>query len=127
MGVFDQEVIEKYEERIKDLEAQVEQLQFQHLDVDFLRVMNAIGDHGSKKHGDQSFQARKLRGDGREDYDRLRTSENARHAREHFEAYTLGEVHDHFGDLESQLGAVAFNAMMEFYFLQKEKDKNETH
>ncbi len=97
-------------------------VEFQHLDADFLRVMNALGEYGFTKHGDKSFQARKLRGDGREGYDRMQKSELSRHAREHFDAYERGEVHDHFGDLEFQLAAVAYNAMMEFYFLQKEKE-----
>lgn len=94
---------------------------FPNLDMDFIKIMNALGEYGSQKHGDQSFQARRIRGDSREGYDRMKTSELARHAREHFDAYMRGEVHDHFGDLDFQLAAVAFNAMMEFYYLRKER------
>jgi hypothetical protein len=47
---------------------------------------------------------------------RTTTKAIAAHAREHFAQYQSHIPHDHFGTDKHQLAAVAFNAMMEFYF-----------
>lgn len=84
---------------------------------DFLAAMNDIGRYGFEKYADRSFQARRERGDhSRGDMERTEPKVIQRHASEHFESYMRGEVHDHFGSRKHQLAAVAYNAMMEFYF-----------
>jgi len=89
------------------------------LDESFLQAMNDIGRYGFEKYGPQSFQQRRLNGDrGRGPLESTRTGSQkiADHAREHFSMYLNHEPHDHFGTDAHQLAAVAFNAMMEFYF-----------
>ena len=97
-----------------------------HLLDEFLRAMNDIGRYGEEKHGERSFQFRRLKGDNSRGDDSARCSSEAiaSHARGHFEAYLRGERHDKFDSLRHQLAAVAFNAMMEFYFagLEGERD-----
>lgn len=84
---------------------------------EFIAAMNDIGRHGHAKYAEQSFQARRAVGDNsRGSLLRTQPTEIARHAQEHFAAYLAGEMHDHFGTRQHQLAAVAFNAMMEFYF-----------
>jgi hypothetical protein len=39
------------------------------------------------------------------------------HIGEHYRMYCARELHDHFGDLDHQLAAIAYNAMMEYYYL----------
>jgi hypothetical protein len=90
----------------------------------FLEAMNEIGRYGHGKYGTASFQHRASVGD----YSRgasPRTTQNAlaNHAQWHFEDYLNGRVHDHFGTRRHQLAAVAYNAMMEFYFAGLEKEK----
>lgn len=89
----------------------------QYLFQPFLELMNQIGQYGHEKYGPLSFHARALQGDfSRGDHPRTEAAEILRHAKEHAEMYLRGELHDHFATREHQLAAVAFNAMMEFYF-----------
>lgn len=46
------------------------------------------------------------------------------HANEHFRMAINGEIHDHFKTRKHQLAAVAFNAMMEFYFAGLETESS---
>lgn len=79
--------------------------------------MNDIGRYGHEKYGEFSFHNRALHGDSsRGDHPRTTPEAIATHAAEHFRAYVGGELHDHFKTRRHQLAAVAFNAMMEFYF-----------
>lgn len=80
----------------------------------FFRLMADIGRYGEEKYGDQSLQARIRRGD-LERTERLNLGSLIAHSTEHCYAYLDGERHDHFGTLEHQLAAAAFNLMMEFY------------
>jgi hypothetical protein len=83
----------------------------------FLEAMNDIGRYGFEKYAEQSFQSRRLQGDStRGDMKRTQPQAIADHAREHFSMYLNHTPHDHFGTDKHQLAAVAFNAMMEFYF-----------
>jgi hypothetical protein len=83
----------------------------------FLEAMNDIGRYGHEKYGEQSFQYRRRQGDlSRGSLKRCQPQTLADHAREHFSMYMNHEPHDHFGTDKHQLAAVAFNAMMEFYF-----------
>lgn len=83
--------------------------------------MNQIGEYGLDKYGDQSFEARSRRGDkSRGDLSRTTPEVIGEHAKAHFDMYLRGELHDKFGTRKHQLAAVAFNAMMEFYFASEE-------
>jgi hypothetical protein len=97
-----------------------------HLLDEFLMAMNDIGRYGEKKHGEQSFQVRRLKGDlSRGEGERCTPAQLALHANGHFAAYLRGERHDHFDSLRHQLAAVAFNAMMEFYFAGLAQERHE--
>lgn len=90
----------------------------------FLVAMNEIGQYGEEKYKAQSFYARALRDDrSRGILLRTRPEHIAAHASEHFEMYLNDELHDHFNTLKHQLAAVAFNAMMEFYFAGLEDEE----
>ena len=98
--------------------------QYEFLSDSFLEAMNDIGRFGFEKYGAESFQTRRLAGDcSRGSLTRTSTSEIARHAKEHFDMYQLQLKHDHFETDKHQLAAVAFNAMMEFYFAGLEDEK----
>jgi hypothetical protein len=90
---------------------------FEFLNEKFLEAMNEIGSYGFHKYKRNSFQYRQKTGDrSRGELDRCKSEEIAKHAREHFEMYLRAEPHDNFNTRRHQLAAVAFNAMMEFYF-----------
>jgi hypothetical protein len=93
----------------------------------FLEAMNDIGRYGNEKYGEESFANRALLGDKSRGNAGLlsRTSSEAiaEHAAEHFRMHLRGELHDHFKTRRHQLAAVAFNAMMEFYFAGLEDEK----
>lgn len=83
----------------------------------FLEAMNDIGRYGFEKYGDFSFHVRAAKGDfSRGDHPRTTPEAIADHAAEHFNMHLFGVPHDHFGTRRHQLAAVAFNAMMEYYF-----------
>lgn len=91
-----------------------------HLLPRFIEAMRDIGRYGFEKYAEQSFEHRCSLGDTSRGNAGLqsRTSSLAieAHAAEHFAAYNRGELHDKFGSRRHQLAAVAFNAMMEFWF-----------
>ena len=92
-------------------------MDFEFLNQKFLQAMNDIGRYGNEKYGENSFSARARVGDfSRGCLERCTTSEIGRHAKEHFEQYEAGLLHDHFGTRRHQLAAAAFNAMMEFCY-----------
>lgn len=83
----------------------------------FIRAMDDIGRYGHEKYGKFSFHHRREVGDNsRGDHPRTTPEAIAEHAGEHFKMHLRGELHDHFKTRKHQLAAVAFNAMMEFYF-----------
>lgn len=97
--------------------------EYQFLSSAFLKAMDDIGRYGHEKYGDFSFHARALNGDAsRGDHPRTTPDAIADHAAEHFKMHLRGELHDHFGTRRHQLAAVAFNAMMEFYFAGLESE-----
>jgi hypothetical protein len=103
---------------------------FEFLSKQFLDAMNDIGRYGFEKYAEQSFQHRRLNGDrSRGDMERTLPCTISKHAIEHFEMYLRGEIHDHFKTLKHQLAAVAFNAMMEFYFagLDRVEESTDAH
>lgn len=83
----------------------------------FIEAMSDIGRYGHEKYGDFSFHARAVKGDStRGDHPRTTPEAIAEHAAAHFQMHVDGVAHDHFGTRRHQLAAVAFNAMMEYYF-----------
>lgn len=79
------------------------------LSAKFLEAMNDLMRYGYEKYG--PFPEK------REDHvnpARVKNSELAHHAQEHFAEYLFGIPHDHFDTRRHQLAAVAINAMMEF-------------
>jgi hypothetical protein len=92
-------------------------MSFEFLIPSFLKAMDDIGHYGHTKYGPKSFQQRRAAGDlSRGGLGRTEAAVIAEHAKEHFNMFLRGERHDHFGTRKHQLAAVAFNAMMEFYF-----------
>jgi hypothetical protein len=87
--------------------------QFKFLSQQFLEAMDELGEYGFTKHGENSSQAKILKGDLSRSYPRHQTKQIMEHARDHTHQYEGGIYHDYFGDLIHQLAAVAYNAMME--------------
>ena len=95
--------------------------QFEFLMSDFLDAMNDIGRYGQEKYADQSFHARRLSNNRVRDV-RTTSIVIAEHARKHFEMHLRKEPHDKFLTHKHQLAAVAFNAMMEYYFARLDEE-----
>jgi hypothetical protein len=90
---------------------------YEFLNEDFLELMNDIGRYGHEKLGKNAIEIRS-------DRSRIpRHQANMLHVYRHITAYEDGVKHDHFGDLEHQLAAAAYNCLIEFYYLQREQDK----
>lgn len=90
----------------------------------FIEAMEDIGRYGHEKYGENSFEARTVRGENqRGTLERVSSEGIAEHSAEHFRMHIRGELHDHFGTRRHQLAAVAFNAMMEFYFAGLEDEQ----
>jgi dATP/dGTP diphosphohydrolase, N-terminal len=80
------------------------------LNPDFLKALARIAKYAEEKYGSWSqYTAARLEGD----------KSCINHIYEHLRQYQLGEPHDKFGDLKMQLAAVAYNAMMEWHYLEK--------
>jgi hypothetical protein len=98
---------------------------YPHLFPAFLAAMNGIGQYGAEKYGKRSFQARAALND-RERDKRTSSQTIADHAADHFNQYLAHTAHDHFGTDVHQLAAVAFNAMMEYYFAGLDAARSQT-
>jgi hypothetical protein len=91
--------------------------QYEFLNAKFLEAMNEIGSYGNDKYGKDSFHQRAKAGDrSRGSLARTDPEVIINHAQNHGSEYLAGVPHDHFHTRKHQLAAVAFNAMMEFYF-----------
>jgi hypothetical protein len=95
---------------------------YEHLIPGFFEAMNDIGVYGAEKYGVESFHQLALNND-RTRTTRTQTSIIATHAKTHFSDYIYDFKHDHFHTLKHQLAAVAFNAMMEYYFANLDEEK----
>ena len=89
---------------------------YEFLDPNFLALMNDIGRIGHEAFGADAFEAS---GPQRR-IPRHQKAEILRHAHQHLWLYEDGMRHDKLGTLPAHLAAVAFNAMLEFYFSQGE-------
>ena len=86
------------------------------LDKRFLALMNDIGVLGHLAHPIDPL----LTGDRARRVKRHTRESLLSHAHQHVADYEAGIPHDHFGDLEHQLAAAAFNLLMEVYFSRGE-------
>jgi hypothetical protein len=102
-------------------------MKYDFLSEDFLSAMNDIGRYGHEKYGKDSFQHRRISGDvGRGGIPRNAKQVIGDHIRGHISEYQNDIKHDKFGTLKHQLAAVAFNAMMEFYYAGLERETAKT-
>lgn len=79
------------------------------LDPIFLEMLAKIADYGAKKYGEYNWHKSRLEGD----------KSPINHIYKHLKSYRLNEPYDHSelgNDKEWHLAAIAFNAMMEFYY-----------
>lgn len=77
------------------------------LNWDFIKDMARIAAYAHAKYGSvQQYTDSRLSGD----------KSPVNHMIEHIRMYQCEEKHDHFGTVEMQLAAVAYNAMMEYYY-----------
>lgn len=86
------------------------------LDPDFLEDLAKIADYGAKKYGDLNWQLSRLTTD----------KGPVNHMYKHLGSYRKNEPYDHeeLGTQRSlHLAAIAFNAMMEYYWAKKEEQK----
>ena len=89
---------------------------YEFLNPDFLALMNDIGRLGHEKFQNDSFE---VAGNKRR-IARHRKDEIMAHAHWHLWSYEDGVKHDKMSNMQAHLGAVAFNAMLEFIFSQGE-------
>jgi hypothetical protein len=77
---------------------------------DFVKMMARLAAYADGKYGtwDNYFEPR-LTGE----------KSPINHIYEHLRQYTTGELHDHFTDRAYHMAAIAYNAMMEVYYLQR--------
>lgn len=81
---------------------------YEGLNWNFIKLMAEIANYACTKYGSaEQYTNGRLEGQ--------RSPIN--HIAEHMRAYMAREQHDKFGDLDHQLAAIAYNAMMEFYYL----------
>lgn len=85
------------------------------MDWEFWRLMAEIADYGDAKHGEGNWKKHKATGD----------QLPINHAADHIRLYLEKIPHDHFGTLKHQLAAVAYNAMMECYWIIREEREKE--
>jgi hypothetical protein len=88
-------------------------LRYDILDPAFLEALARIADYGAKKYGDFNWQKSRLSGD----------KGPINHIYKHLKSYRLNEPYDHpeIGtDRGMHLAAIAFNALMEFYYCTHE-------
>lgn len=78
------------------------------LDKRFFHLVAQIAHYGAEKYGDKNWQKSRLVGG----------KSPINHIYDHLRQYDLGMMHDKFQSLGHQLAAIAFNAMMEFYYLE---------
>lgn len=83
------------------------------LNWDFIKLMAEIAEYADRKYKEAG---------GVHNYTGARLVEEkspVNHAFEHLRMFIKGELHDHFHTLKHQLAALAYNAMMEFYYLER--------
>lgn len=87
-----------------------------HLVPEFIAAMEDIGRYGYEKYGIDSFQHKRINDNRERHIPRTQAPAILNHIGQHVGAYGLGIRHDHFKTRRHQLAAIAFNAMMEFWY-----------
>jgi hypothetical protein len=82
---------------------------YEGLNWDFIKLQAEIAAHAKAKYGQIEQYA-----DGRLEGEKSPLN----HMAEHMRMYMAREEHDKFGTLKHQLAAIAYNASMEFYYLE---------
>jgi hypothetical protein len=83
---------------------------YHQLNWDFIHGMATIAAYAATKYGSvQQYADSRLAGE----------KSPVNHMLRHMGQYITGENHDHFGNVESHLLAIAYNAMMEYYYYQR--------
>ena len=93
---------------------------YEFLNETFLTLMNDIGRLGHEKFGADCIEAR---GDGKRRIERHSKDSNMYHARGHITNYLLDVPHDKLNTVGAHLAAVAFNAMVEYFYWKSEQGK----
>jgi hypothetical protein len=79
------------------------------LNWEFIRMLADIASHAEKKYGAaEQYTNGRLVGE----------KSPINHIYEHLRMYISRETHDHFKLLKHQLASIAYNAMMEYYYLE---------
>lgn len=99
--------------------------QYKTLDHKFLQLMDDIGIYGMEKYGDESFEIKRKQGKLERTMERVQSAVIADHAHEHLLMANQGQKHDHFGTVEHNLAAAAFNAYMEWAYKESEASQAE--
>lgn len=81
--------------------------QYHRLNWQFLKMMGMIAHYADEKYGHtEQYTLGRLEGD----------KSPLNHISEHMRQYITDEPHDRFGNRSFHLAAIAYNAMMEFYY-----------
>ncbi len=111
IGIFHEWTLRDSERKAKRISHPI---RYDILDPDFLEDLAKIADYGAKKYGDLNWQLSRLTGD----------KGPINHIYKHLGSYRKNEPYDHeeLGTSKSlHLAAIAFNAMMEYYWVKKEE------
>jgi hypothetical protein len=80
---------------------------FESLNWDFIMLMAKIASYAGEKYGTpEQYTKGRLEGE----------KSPVNHMVAHIRQYVRGDLHDYFGTREAQLAAIAYNAMMEYYY-----------
>jgi hypothetical protein len=99
---------------IKEAKRDSCEIRYDILDPDFEELMGKIADYGAKKYGDLNWHKSRLTGD----------KSPMNHIRKHLAAYLRNQPYDHTEigtHRKIHLAAIAFNAMMEFWYENNNK------
>jgi hypothetical protein len=83
---------------------------YHQLNWDFIHGMATIASYAAFKYGSvQQYADSRLAGE----------KSPVNHMAAHLKSYIVGEKHDHFQTMEAHLLAIAYNAMMEYYYFKQ--------
>lgn len=97
--------------------------QYKTLDPKFLQFMDDVGIYGMDKYGDESFEVKRQQGKLERTMERVEPEVIAKHGCDHHLDAVHGIKHDHFGTIEHNLAASAFNAYMQWAYWEAEQSE----
>jgi Domain of unknown function (DUF5664) len=106
-----------YEEKKEIAKRVSHSIRYDILDPEFLECMAMVADYGAKKYGEYNWQLSRLDGD----------KSPINHIYKHLKSLRMDEPYDHkeIGETKKwHCIAIAFNAMMEFWWLNKEEKES---